>query len=303
MKITFSIREYMEIAELRIFQMVAETGGITAAAARLHRVPSNITTRIRQLEEKLGVALFSRENNRLKLSPDGKMLLEYCGRILALVDHAQQSLLDPTHSGPFRLGTLESVATTELPRYLAEYHRQFPDVQLELKTGPTAEMERRVLAGELDAAIVAKPGTNKNLNMLRLFEEELVLVTDKSHPPVRTPKDVARSTVLTFGSGCTYRKVLETWFADAEIFPDRIVEFSSYYTILSCAVVGMGVAIMPRKVFDAFPNRAELKAHQLPLPIRKSPIALIWKKEGRSLKVNTFLVILNSKPLKETKYR
>ena len=291
----------MEISELRIFQMVAETGGITAAATKLHRVPSNVTTRIRQLEEKLGVALFLRENNRLRLSPDGKMLLEYCGQILTLVDNARQSLLDPTRSGPFRLGTLESVATTVLPRHLAEYHRQFPGVRLELKTGPTTEMERLVLASDLDAAIVAKPSTNKNLSQLRLFEEELVLVTEKNYPPVRTPKDVDHSTVLTFSVGCTYRKILETWFANAGVFPERIVEFSSYYAILSCVVVGMGVAIMPRKVFDSFPNRAELKAHQLPSPIRKSPIALIWKKEGHSLKVKTFLDILNSKPLKRTK--
>lgn len=293
----------MEISELRIFQMVAETGSITAAATKLHRVPSNVTTRIRQLEEKLGVALFLRENNRLKLSPDGKMLLEYCGQILKLVDHARQSLLDPTHSGPFRLGTLESVATTELPRYLAEYHRQFPDVRLELKTGPTAEMERLVLAGELEAAIVAKPSPNKKLSNLLLFQEELVLVTEKSHPRVRTPKDIERTTVLTFGAGCTYRKILETWFANAGVFPQRMVEFSSYYAILSCVVVGMGVAIMPRKVFDAFPNRSELKAHQLPLPIRKSSIALVWKKEGYSAKIKSFIKILKSKKNRKTGYK
>ena len=293
----------MEISELRIFQMVAVTGGITSAAAKLHRVPSNVTTRIRQLEAKLGVALFLRENNRLRLSPDGKMLLEYCGQILTLVDHARQSLLDPTHSGPFRLGTLESVATTELPRHMAEYHRQFPNVRLELKTGPTSEMERLVLAGDLEAAIVAKPSANKDLSLLRLFDEELMFVTEKIHAPVRTPKDVDCSTVLTFGVGCTYRKTLEAWFTTAGQFPERIVEFSSYYAILSCVAVGMGVAIMPRRVFDAFPNRAELKAHQLPLPIRKSSICLIWKKEGYSPKVKTFLKILNSKKLKKTHYK
>ena len=290
----------MEISDLRIFQQVAETSSITAAANRLHRVPSNITTRIRQLEKKLGVTLFLRENNRLKLSADGKLLLEYCSQILGLVDRAQQSLRDPIHNGPFRLGTLESVATTELPRYLAEYHRQFPNVRLELKTGPTAEMERLVLGGGLDAAIVAKPSTHIGMSMRSLFSEELVIVTDKGHSLVRTPKDVAGSTVLTFGMGCTYRKILEEWFAKTAVFPERIIEFSSYYTILSCAVVGMGVAIMPRKVFDAFPNRAELKAHQLPAPIRKSPIALIWKKAGRNLKVDTFLAILNSKLFKNT---
>ncbi|MBI1820585.1 MAG: hypothetical protein HYR79_02640 [Nitrospirae bacterium] len=102
-------------------------------------------------------------------------------------------------------------------------------------------------------------------------------------------------TVLSFRMGCTYREILERWLASAEVFPERIAEFSSYYTILSCAVVGMGVAIMPRKVFNAFPNRAQLKAHELPPQIRKSSIALIWKKEGRSLKVGAFLEILKSR--------
>ncbi|MBI1820586.1 MAG: LysR family transcriptional regulator [Nitrospirae bacterium] len=143
MNVLFLKGECVETSELRIFQMVAQTGGITSAAARLYRVPSNITTRIKQLEEKLGVTLFLRENKRLKLSPDGKVLLDYCGQILSFVDQAKQALLDPTRNGPFRLGTLESVATTELPRYLAEYHRQFPEVRLELQTGPTSEMVQK----------------------------------------------------------------------------------------------------------------------------------------------------------------
>ncbi len=64
-------------------------GGITAAARRLHRVQSNVTTRVRQLEEDLEVALFSREGKRLRLTPAGRRLLDYADRLLALAEEAE----------------------------------------------------------------------------------------------------------------------------------------------------------------------------------------------------------------------
>ena len=78
----------MEFSQLRIFQAVAEEGSITRAAERLHRVPSNLSTRLKQLEEQMGVELFMRERQRLQLSPAGKVLLDYAARLLALHDEA-----------------------------------------------------------------------------------------------------------------------------------------------------------------------------------------------------------------------
>lgn len=78
----------MEFSQLRIFQAVAEEGSITRAAERLHRVPSNLSTRLKQLEEQMGVDLFVRERQRLQLSPAGKVLLDYTARLFALHDEA-----------------------------------------------------------------------------------------------------------------------------------------------------------------------------------------------------------------------
>lgn len=78
----------MEFSQLRIFQAVAEEGSVTRAAERLHRVPSNLSTRLRQLEEQLGVELFLRERQRLQLSPAGKVLLDYAHRLTSLRDEA-----------------------------------------------------------------------------------------------------------------------------------------------------------------------------------------------------------------------
>ena len=82
----------MELSDLHIFRTVAREGGIVRAARRLHRVPSNITTRIRQLEASIGVQLFTREHNRLALSQSGERLLDYADRMLRLSDEAISAL-------------------------------------------------------------------------------------------------------------------------------------------------------------------------------------------------------------------
>ena len=109
----------MELAELRIFRAVVNEGGVTRAAERLHRVQSNVTTRIRQLEEKLGTELFIREGKRLRLTPSGQVLLGFADRLLALADEAGAAVLDPRPRGTFRLGAMESTAAVRLPEPLS----------------------------------------------------------------------------------------------------------------------------------------------------------------------------------------
>ena len=82
----------IDLAALEIFKTVAEQGGIAKAAARLHRVPSNVTTRVKQLEERLGTKLFHRGHRRLVLSTEGKRLLGYADRLLHLSSEAEAAL-------------------------------------------------------------------------------------------------------------------------------------------------------------------------------------------------------------------
>ncbi len=82
----------MDLVQLEIFKAVAEHGSISAAATQIHRVPSNLTTRIKQLEQDLGVDLFIREKSRLRLSPAGWSFLEYARRILDLVQEARATV-------------------------------------------------------------------------------------------------------------------------------------------------------------------------------------------------------------------
>ena len=143
----------MDLSDLQIFRSVVQAGGITRAAEKLNRVQSNVTTRVRQLESDLGVELFIREGKKLHLSPAGKLLLDYADRLLDLAQEAREAVHDAKPRGCCGWAPMESTAAMRLPVPLNEYHRRYPDVTLELRTGNTRELAAGVLAGELDAAL------------------------------------------------------------------------------------------------------------------------------------------------------
>src|ERR1700752_3489296 len=96
----------MDLADLQIFRSVVHAGGITRATEQLHRVQSNGTTRVRQLEAELGVDLFIREGKRLHPSPAGHLLLDYADRLLDLAQEAREALHDDMPRGLWRLGPI-----------------------------------------------------------------------------------------------------------------------------------------------------------------------------------------------------
>lgn len=282
----------MELSDLRIFRAVVEAGGITHAARRLHRVQSNVTARIKKLEEDLQVDLFLREGKRLQLSPAGRVLLEYAEPLLALADRTREALHGTTPRGLLRIGAMESTAAVRLPAPLSAYHERHPAVTIELHGGQPREMIAQVLAGDLDVALVAEPVSDARLDATVVFTEELVLVSDSGHPPIRTPRDVRNRTALAFHPGCPHRERLEQWFGKAGVPIERLIELTSYHVMLGCAVVGMGVALMPRSVLETYAERRRLGVHPLPQPFHQARTLLVSRKGGAQPKVMALAALL-----------
>jgi DNA-binding transcriptional LysR family regulator len=281
----------MDLADLRIFRSVVDEGGITRAAEKLNRVQSNVTTRVRQLEEDLGVNLFIREGKRLHLSPTGKLLLEYADRLLDLAQEARDAIHDGAPRGPLHLGSIESTAAIRLPEPLSVFHRRYPDVELELRSDTIPRLLAAVLAGELDAALVADPVNDPSLDKSVVYDEELVLVAEAGHKPIRSPRDVMSETLLAFEHGCAYRLRMQQWFARAGVLPERIIEMTSWHALIGCTAARMGISILPRMVLATFPQ-AKLSIHPLPAEFSHAPTVLTWRKGARSPKISALLEVL-----------
>ena len=280
----------MELSDLAVFRAVVKTGGVTKAAAQLNRVQSNVTARMKKLEEDLGAELFTRQGRGVKLAPAGLVLMPFAERLLDLAEEAREAVRGDLFTGLFRLGTMESTAAVRLPAPLAEFHRRYPAITLELKTGSSQFLAGQVLHGDLDAALVAEPVEDPRLESRPVYVEQLAVVMPFGWSSVEGNS----LTLLTFTPGCSYRKALEDWVTAQGAVPDRIVEMSSYHAMLGCVVAGMGIAMVPASVIGIYPGRESLALAPLGGQVRT---LLVWRKSAPQARIQALLeVLLSARP-------
>ena len=280
--------ESMELSDLLVFRTVAEQGGVSKAAHKLNRVPSNVTARVQKLEQELGTQLFIREKNRLKTSSAGRQLLGYADRILSLAEEAKNELNASEPSGQLKVGSMEAAATTHLAPLLKDFHHSYPGVDLTLKTAPTGDLINYVIQGELDLAFVADPPEDSRLKRLLAFKENLVLVSSLDYPKISSPDQLnAKKTLLGFNPTCTYRRRLEAWIQSSDK-AFNLVEISSYATLLNCAAAGMGVGLVPESLIRLYPFPDTLKVHRLAKQWSQSNTFLIWRNGFETAAINAF---------------
>ena len=266
----------IDLDSLEIFRTVVEQGGIIRAAAKLNRVQSNVTTRIKQLEQRLGKPLFRKQGRSLALSPEGELLLSYAQRLFRIADEAEHELKKGQPMGAFRIGSLESTAGSRLAPVLSKFHRLYPGVVVELATGTTGALVQRVSNFELEAAFVSEPFTAPGLNAMKVFEEELVLITGRDGPEVRRASQLAGQTLIAFVNGCSYRKRMEEWLGTGAVMPSRTLEFASYQAMIACVAAGTGYALVPRSLLASLRAGGEVKQHEVPQRIRRNRTHLVW---------------------------
>ena len=283
----------MDLTQLEMFNAVAETGSITQAAQRVHRVPSNLTTRIRQLEADLGVELFIRENQRLRLSPAGHSFLRYSQQILSLVDEARMVVAGDEPQGLFSLGALESTAAVRIPETLARYNQRYPRIQFDLATGPSGTMTDGVLEGTLSAAFVDGPVMHPGLDGMPVSPEEMMIVAAHGHPPISRASEVNGASIYAFRANCSYRRHFESWFHADQATPGRIHEMESYHGMLACVIAGAGLALIPRSMLESMPGHHQVEAWPLAEKWRWLTTWLVWRRGAMSRQLEAFIALLD----------
>lgn len=296
----------MDLAALRIFRAVVEEGLVTRAAERLNTVQSNVTTRIRQLEDELGTPLFDRINRRLVINPAGRLLSDYAERLLTLADEAAAAVraLDASR-GVLRLGTMETTAAARLPAVLARFRVEHPGVEIQLSAGPTAELIAGVLQHRLDAALVAAPISHPQLASHTAVEEELVLISAADWPTLESAAAIAARgpiDLFTFRDGCSYRQRLLDWMRTSGVPVARVNEFGTIDAILGCIAAGMGVGLLPRSVLGPHLAAGSLRTHPTPPAVAQARTLLVWHRDkSRHAALEAFSAMLAARTVQPAK--
>ncbi len=285
---------HLNLQALEIFRTVAMEGSVSRAADRLGRVQSNISTRIKQLEDSLETSLFQRKNRGLHLTADGKMLLAYAERFHLLSLETSEAMKADRPQGPFRIGAMESTAAARLPAVLSHYHKAYPDVEVALKTDTAKGLLDRLIQYDIDAAFIAEPISDDRFETRPVFEERLVLVTPGTFPDLDQMTDLSGKTLIAFEAGCAYRRYLEQWQLENRIAPGMVLSVSSYLAILSCVSAGTGYAVVPQSVLDMISMEATLKYYPLEGSYAAIKTLLAWRNDYHSAKLEALRHVLET---------
>lgn len=255
----------MDASDLRVFEAVARLGGMNRAAAELHTVQSNVTARVRQLEDKLGAALFDRHSRGVALTEAGRRLLPYAQQIRLLLDDARRAVADTgTPRGTLTLGSLETTAAMRLSPLLSRYIATYPQVDLILRTGTTCELIDSVLANRVEGAFVCGPVDHPDLDSEAVFHEELVLTTALGADGMNALVGAGEIKLVVLRAGCSYRQRLETILAQRGAVTTRIQEFGTLDAILGCVGAGLGITLLPRGIVAPAAREGKVALHELP---------------------------------------
>ncbi len=254
----------MDAADLRIFEAVARLGGMNRAAAELHTVQSNVTARIRALEEELGNPLFERHSRGVSLTAAGKRLLPYAGRVQQVIAEARQAVADDgTAKGPLVIGSLETTAALRLSPVLAVYAQRHPAVDVTLRTGTSAELIDAVLGRRLEGAFVCGPVDHAELEEEIVFREELVVLTAPSVRTLDKALSASELKIIVLRLGCSYRQRLEDILARRGIVGLRRLEFGTLEAIFGCVAAGLGITLLPKALIGPVWRDGRVAIHEV----------------------------------------
>ncbi len=255
----------MNSADLRVFEAVARTGGMNRAAAELNTVQSNVTARIRALEAELRQPLFARHSRGVALTDAGNRLLPYARRIAwLLADAARAARDDGTPRGPLTIGSLETTAALRLSPLFAGYATAYPEVDLVVRPGTTAELIEAVAERRLEGAFVCGPVGHPSLTARVMFEEELAIFAAPGIDSIDSATQGGIARIVVLRVGCSYRQRLEAVLARRGIAVPRLMEFGTLEAIFGCVSAGLGITLLPHALVGPVWQSGRVSLHRLP---------------------------------------
>jgi DNA-binding transcriptional LysR family regulator len=247
----------MDIASLRAFITVADSGSFSLAADRLHLTQPAVSKRVAILEAELNTRLFDRLGRSVRLTEAGTVLLPRARRILAEVDDSRRALsnLSGVVAGPLILATSHHIGLHRLPPVLRTFTARYPQVHLDMRFMDSEVACAAVLRGEVELAIITlPPQVEPPLEALPLWLDPLTVVISRTHPlaehPIITPQQLRGHPAILPGEATFTRRIIEDGLTQLGVEPP--VAFATNYleTIKMMVAVGLGWSVLPRTMLD-----------------------------------------------------
>ena len=234
-----------------MFKAVAEEGSFTAAAKQLHVSQSAISRQVKLLEEELGGPLLHRGARGVTLTSSGELLLSLAHRLNRDVKNVVAQIAE-THDllrGSLTIAGGMTVCLHVLPRVLRDYHKKYPGIDIKVVTGRNETILALLRGHEVDLALLTLPIQDKDLEVIPVLKEEMVVVTAKNHPLAKQ-KSVDVDTLasypqILYEEGSNTRRVQERLFAQTERTLNVAMETENVEITKAMVGAGLGITLIP----------------------------------------------------------
>jgi DNA-binding transcriptional LysR family regulator len=260
------------LQQLRILKAVATEKNFTKAAEVLYLSQPSLSKQIKTLEKNLDILLINRENNKISLTENGKVFLQYSERILALCEESCRALIDLKNGdrGNLTVGASQTIGTYLMPKVLALFAQNYPQIDLKVQVNSTRLIANNVLNREIDIAVVGGEIPNelkKNLTIKHFVEDELSLIISKSHPFAKKKRinkeNLYYLNFITLNSNSTIRKFIDNILIQNGIETKQlkiIMQFNSIEGIKTAVSLGLGAAFVSSSAIE---KEVELKTIEI----------------------------------------
>ena len=269
----------MDTRALECLVSVVDNGSIAEAARRLNLTPAGVAKRVRTLESEIGGRLISRSGRTVRPTKIAMRILDRARLFLREArDFKAAAALDKP-AGELRLGAAQTTLTGLMPDILARVTNNYQQIKIDSVRASSTEMYRRVVNGDLDAAILSHPPfvIPKSCDWRDLREEPFVVLT-RAPAPRRHPHDIlAKEPFIRLHRDLHAGRLIDAYLRKAGIRPKELFELDGIEAIAVMVDRGLGVAILP----DWAPPWPEgLSLAKLPLPDRTFTrrMGLLWSR-------------------------
>jgi DNA-binding transcriptional LysR family regulator len=250
------------LQQLRILKAVAKEKNFTKAAEVLYLSQPSLSKQIKRLEKNLDILLINRENNKISLTENGKVFLQYSERILALCEESCRALIDLKNGdrGHLTVGASQTIGTYLMPKVLALFAQNYPQIGLKVQVNSTRLIANNVVNREIDIAVVGGEIPNKlkkNLTIINFVKDELSLIISKSHPFAKKKKinkeNLYYLNFITLNSNSTIRKFIDNILIQNGIETNQlkiIMQFNSIEGIKTAVGLGLGAAFVSSSAIE-----------------------------------------------------
>jgi DNA-binding transcriptional LysR family regulator len=250
----------MNLRQLETLVWACRLGSVQKAADQLGTSQPAASARIRELEEHLGISLLMRDKRPLRITPQGREVLQLAESMLGLAARMEShaNAVHPIY-GTVRLGANHGAASSWLPALLRSVYQRLPGIEVELVVELSDRLHDLLRAGKLDVAFVLGRIDDNALGYSRLYDVELEWAVSRRHGAIGslTPAQAARFPVLTDAEGSPIHRSVLGWFRAANVKPRRIDICSGPIDRLNLALDGDWITVVPTSVFNAYARGAE----------------------------------------------